>query len=110
MLQIMTLPDFAGDGAIHSVASLIAAAGLPPEAGAEMVVFRETSGGAAGSRIGGAEVSATRGLPFTSADSLTVPFLSDVYGSAGHTGWSLADLYIYAATGDTISIAYSILK
>ena len=100
-MRIITVPDFPGDGAVHSLANLL---GVPSNTLARAVLLREISGGAASSRIGDQTVSATRGLPFNANDDLILPQASAIYGESPM--WNLSDIYIFAATNDILAIAY----
>jgi len=105
-MTITVLPDFAGDGAVHSVASLIASAGLPVPPTAYMILVREITGGSATSRIGDSTVAANRGMPFSASDNLLLPGVNAGV-SLSSLGWDLNQLFIYAASGDTLAIAYA---
>jgi hypothetical protein len=106
-MTLVTLPDQAGDNAAHTIASLITAAGmtLPSPPLARTLLFREISGGTTGSRVGGSNVTGTRGIPFSASDNVMLPEL--LAGSGlGDSAWDLTQVYVYLATGDTVAIAY----
>jgi hypothetical protein len=105
-MTITSLPDFSGDGQVHSIASLIASAGVTLPGNAAMLLIREISGGAANSRVGGSNVATNRGIPLSTADSLLLPGFS-AGGSLDSLGWDVSVIYIYAATGDTLSISFA---
>ena len=100
-MRILTVPDFPGDGTVHSLANLL---GVPSNTLARVVVLREVSGGAATSRVGDSNVSATRGVPLSANDQLVLPQAGALYGESPL--WNLSDLYIFAATNDVLAIGY----
>jgi hypothetical protein len=106
-MNIITLPDFTGDNQTHAISDLITAAGLSAPTTALMLVIREISGGASSSRVGGPNATANRGIPLNAADTLVLP-AAGVGPTPASITWDLTATYIYAASGDTLAIAYVI--
>jgi hypothetical protein len=64
----------------------------------------DISGGATSSRLGNSSVGATRGLPFSASDSVVLPDVANA-GTLTGTTWDLSAIYVYAASGDVLSIS-----
>jgi hypothetical protein len=110
-MTFITIPDFPGDNAVHSIVSIMVIQGVavPNPPLARMMVFREVTGGAAGTRLGGSNVSATNGIPFTTSDSLVLPALSFPPGLSAFEsplGYPLDQIYLRVPTGDTVAIGF----
>jgi hypothetical protein len=105
-MRILTVPDFAGDGAAHSLAQIMTLKGVavPTPPLARGVLIHEASAGSTNSRMGDATVSATQGLLLGLNDTLILPQLGSMLYSDSPM-WNLNDVYMFAATGDTLSIA-----
>jgi hypothetical protein len=56
--------------------------------------------------VGGPAVSATNGLPFSTTDNVLLPATA-AGDSLSSVAWNLNSVYVWAATGDTIAIAYA---
>ena len=100
-MRIITVPDFPGDNGVHSLANLV---GVPANTLVRGVLIREITAGTTSTRIGDLNVSATRGIPLSTTDSLALPQAGAIYGESPM--WNLSEVFVYAATGDTIAIAY----
>ena len=104
-MRLLSVPDFAGDGAAHSLAQILTLQGvaLPVPPLARAIMIHEASPGTTNSRVGDATVAATRGLLFLTNDTVTLPQLgSSLYSDSPM--WSLTEVYVFAATGDTLAI------
>jgi hypothetical protein len=108
-MDLIAISDFNGSNAVHKVSDLFASAGvtLPSPPLVKLVLFREISGGTTNSRISGANVGPTRGIPFSTAENVVLPDTASG-GTLGGTAWNLDNVYVYAATGDVLSIAVAL--
>lgn len=72
---------------------------------AYFVMLVESAQGASAARMGGPDVSATRGVPFAAAqDKIILPALLSAGGAPSRV-WNLDITYLYIPSGDTVSIA-----
>ena len=73
-MQLLAIPDYQGDNNSYSIAQIAQIQGVTlPSSLAYMVAIREITAGTTNTRLGGPAVSATNGLPLTTADSLILP-------------------------------------
>jgi hypothetical protein len=107
-MLILHIPDVAGNNTVKSIASLFTAAGvtLPPGNKVKWVRIVEISAGTTNTRVGNASVSNTNGMTLNvSADGLYLPAVA---GYADDSLYDLNQIYLYHATGDTISISVGV--
>ena len=107
-MKILHIPDVNGNNTVKSLASMFSSAGvqLPPGNKVKWVRLTEITAGTTNTRVGNSSVSTTNGMTLNAtADGLYLPAV------AGYDEDSLYDLnliYIYHATGDTVSIAVGV--
>jgi hypothetical protein len=97
-MLILHIPDVAGNNTVKSIASLFTAAGvtLPPGNKVKWVRIVEISAG----------TTNTNGMTLNvSADGLYLPAVA---GYADDSLYDLNQIYLYHATGDTISISVGV--
>jgi hypothetical protein len=107
-MKILHIPDVAGNNTVKTIASMFASAGvpLPPGNLVKWVRIVEISTGTTNTRVGNSDVSATNGMTLNiSADGLYLPA---VPGYAADSLYDLNEIFIYHATGDTISIGVGV--
>jgi hypothetical protein len=107
-MKILHIPDVAGNNTVKSLASMFATAGvaLPPGNKAKWIRLTEISAGTTTTRVGGSNVSTTNGMTLNpTADGLYLP---QVPGYDSDALYDLDEIYIYHATGDTVSIAVGV--
>jgi hypothetical protein len=109
-VNLVPIPDFAGDNAVHTIAQIMTLQGVavPSPPRAVMLVFREITAGTTNSRIGDATVSTTRGIPFSSTDSLVLPALGGPSWYLNQPTYDLTKIFVFAANGDTLAIAIGV--
>jgi len=78
--------------------------GVPANTLVRGLLMREVTAGTTHTRVGDQNVSATRGIPLSTTDSLPLPGVGAIYGESPM--WNLSEVYVYAATGDILAIAY----
>ena len=104
-MNIVHIPDITGDGSVKSLAQIFAAAGvsLPQGNKVKWIYVTDIVKGSTTSRIGNASVSATQGMLCSEpVDLRPIP------GYDNDSLYDLNQIYLFAATGDTISIAVGI--
>lgn len=95
-MVVKSLADITGNGAAHP---LVAATDLSQ---AKWVKFKADTGNSAVIRIGGSEVSSTRGFPLTHGDIVTFEAIAERTNF-----YTLADIYYYAGNSDKLYVEYS---
>jgi hypothetical protein len=107
-MKVLHVPDSAGNNTVKSMSSFFQAAGveLPPGNKVKWVRITEISSGTTSTRVGNGNVSSTNGMSLNpAADGLYLPAIE---GYSGDSLYNLDDLFIFHATGDTISIAVGV--
>jgi hypothetical protein len=107
-MKVLHIPDIAGDNKVKTLASMFSSAGvtLPPGDLVKWVRLTEITPGTTATRVGNAEVSATNGMTLNAtADGLYLPA---VPGYADDALYDLNEIFIYHATGDSVSIAVGV--
>lgn len=87
------LADITGDGSAHRLTSTPTAA--------MVVIIVCQSGNSAVVRIGGPNISSSRGIPCAAGGSVTYPVVNP-----GTPRWDLSKIWYRAANGDKISVSY----
>jgi hypothetical protein len=108
-MVLVTLPDLVGDNQAHRLDDLMSADGiaLPDPCVARLLIVRELTGGASGSRVGDDQVSATRGLTLSASEGVFLPPVA-IGGGLAECTWDLESLWVFAARGDTLNIAIAL--
>jgi len=106
-MRLVSIPDFNGDNARHSLSALFASGGVVLDSPmAFMIVVVEVSTGTTNTRIGDINVTTTRGLPIgAAADKVVFPAITRQPTGTGWSSYHMDQIYIWAATGDTISLS-----
>jgi hypothetical protein len=104
-MRLITIPDFAGDNAAHTIAQIMTleAVPVPVPPLARGILIHEASAGTTSSRVGDQTVAATRGMLLSLNDTLILPQLGSALYSDSPM-WDLNQVSLYTATGDVISI------
>ena len=97
MTTFVSLPDIAGANALVNLGAIATANSLPTRS-RWVQIFKSATSGV--SRLGGAEVSATRGLPLGSSGY----FFNPINGADITVFADLNLMNIFAASGDTIYV------
>src|SRR5262245_28872464 len=107
-MNLITLPDLIGTDERHNIADLVAAAGhaLPTPPLARIVLFHQITGGQTSSRVGDASVTSAYGLVLTPNETLLLPAVAPFAYDDGR--WDLSALFLWAASGDTLTIALAL--
>jgi hypothetical protein len=106
-MQLLAIPDYQGDNNSYSIAQIAQIQGVTlPSSLAYMVAIREITAGTTNTRLGGPAVSATNGLPLTTADSLILPNNSGTLPIPMRNSglYDLNDIWLWVPPGDTLAI------
>lgn len=101
-MQIVTLPDITGTGALQSAATVF---GLTSQPCKWLQVTVVSNASNAMIRLGDSGISATRGIPL-GAGTLVSQFAPQI--SEDLRNYDLKDLYFLIPSGDKLSLAYGV--